>query len=628
MNFQKLAADILKNVGGNENIISLVHCATRLRFTLKNVSKANGEKIKELPGVIGVVNKAQFQVVIGNDVAFVYNELIKLGDFKKEESENSGKFKGNIFERLIDVITGIFQPLIAAIAAAGMLKAVLLILTNYFGLSKDGQNYQIINFVADAAFYFLPILIAHSTAVKFKTNQYLAMAVGALLVHPTLTAMFAAAAETPIHFLGLPITVVTYSGSVIPSILAVIFMSYVERVVLKITPKSIRLFFVPLVTLMIVAPVTLIVLGPLGVFIGNAISGVIIQLYSLIGWPMVTFMAIVLPFFVMFGIHKVFIPYMVQALASQGVEMLILPAYLASNIAQGAASLAVSLKTKDSNLKQLSFSAGISGLCGVTEPALYGVSLKLKRPMLGAMIGSAAAGTYAGITGVAASTLAGPGLPTLPIFINENPTGFMNACITAAISIIVTFIATWLLGFKEPIVKNKENNKQEEDTKLKHLFGKTILGSPLEGEAISLRNVADEVFAKEIMGKGVAIIPISEEVVAPIKAEVTTLFPTNHAIGLTSEEGLEILIHIGLDTVNLGGKYFETFVKVGDKVQPGDKLIKFDRKAIIKDGFDITTPIIVTNSDQYFEILSCENKKVIPNEPIITILKNGEHKIE
>ncbi|PXV90100.1 phosphotransferase system IIB component [Lachnotalea glycerini] len=185
MNFQKLAADILKNVGGNENIISLVHCATRLRFTLKNVSKANEEKIKELPGVIGVVNKAQFQVVIGNDVAFVYNELIKLGDLKKQESENSGKFKGNIFERLIYVITGIFQPLIAAIAAAGMLKAVLLILTNYFGLSKDGQNYQIINFVADAAFYFLPILIAHSTAVKFKTNQYLAMAVGALLVHPS-----------------------------------------------------------------------------------------------------------------------------------------------------------------------------------------------------------------------------------------------------------------------------------------------------------------------------------------------------------------------------------------------------------------------------------------------------------
>lgn len=624
MDFKNLATDILKNVGGKENVINLVHCATRLRFTLKSASKANEDVLKGLPGVIGVVNKGQFQVVIGNDVALVYRELMKLGDFQQGDDAGSEKPSGNLFDRVIDVISGIFQPIIPAIAAAGMLKAILLILTNFFGLSKTGQNYQIINFIADTAFYFLPVLVAHSTAVKFKCHQYVALAVGGVLLHPTLSTMFAAAAKTPINFFGLPVTVVTYGSSVIPAVLAVIFMSYVEKAVMKISPKSIRFFFVPLVTLMIVAPVTLIALGPIGVFIGNAISGGILGLHSKIGWPMVTFMAVVLPFFVMFGIHKVFVPYMIQAIASHGAELLILPAYLASNLAQGAASLAVSIKSKDSNLKQLSMSAAISGLCGVTEPALYGVTLKLKRPMYGAMIGSAVAGTYAGITAVVANTAVGPGLPTLPIYITENPMGLVNACITAAISITVTFAATWILGFEDAGAKAPSVEKNAVDVNPNRLVNKTIIASPVEGELVSLNKVTDEVFSKEIMGKGIAIIPSSNEVVSPIKGEVSALFPTNHAVGIKSEEGLEVLIHIGLDTVNLEGKHYKGFVKMGDKVEVGDKLVEFDRKAIIKEGFDVITPVIVTNSADYFDVISVGEREIIAKEPILTVLKKGE----
>lgn len=619
MDFKKLAVDILKNVGGKENVINLVHCATRLRFTLKSVSKANEDVLKNLPGVIGVVNKGQFQVVIGNDVALVYKELIEVGNLQQADNSNE-KASGNIFDRVIDVIAGIFQPIIPAIAAAGMLKAVLLILTNFFGLSKTGQNYQIINFIADAAFYFLPVLVAHSTAVKFKCHQYVAIAIGGVLLHPTLATMFAA--KTPISFFGLPVTTVVYGSSVIPAVLAIIFMSYVEKAVMKISPKSIRFFFVPLVTLMIVAPVTLIALGPIGVFIGNGISGGILALHSQIGWPMVTFMSIVLPFFVMFGIHKVFVPYMIQTVANHGLEFLILPAYLASNLAQGAASLAVSIKSKDSNLKQLAMSAGISGLCGVTEPALYGVTIKLKRPMYGAMIGSAIAGSYAGITAVAANTAVGPGLPSLPIYITDNPMGFVNACITAAISIIVTFIATWMLGFNDSGAKTDSAHKKTEEAN-NNLVNKIIIKAPLDGEVVSLQKVNDEVFSKEIMGKGVAIIPASNEVLAPIKGEVTALFPTNHAIGIKSEEGLEVLIHIGLDTVNLEGKYYKGFVKVGDKVEVGDKLVEFDRESIIKEGFDIITPILVTNVQEYFDVLSIEEREVIAKEPIITVLQKG-----
>jgi PTS system beta-glucosides-specific IIC component len=627
MDFKKLAVDILKNVGGKENVINLVHCATRLRFTLKSVSKVNENALKNLPGVIGVVNKGQFQVVIGNDVALVYKELVELGDFQQSDSK-AEKASGNIFDRVIDVIAGIFQPIIPAIAAAGMLKAVLLILTNFFGLSKTGQNYQIINFIADAAFYFLPVLVAHSTAVKFKSNQYVAIAIGGVLLHPTLSTMFAAAPKTPIFFLGLPVTVVTYGSSVIPAVLAIIFMSYVEKAIMKISPKSIRFFFVPLVTLMIVAPVTLIALGPIGVFIGNAISGGILGLHSRIGWPMVTFMAIVLPFFVMFGIHKVFVPYMIQAVATHGAEFLILPAYLASNLAQGAAALAVSIKSKDSNLKQLSMSAAISGLCGVTEPALYGVTLKLKRPMYGAMIGSAVAGTYAGITGVVANTAVGPGLPTLPIYITENPMGIVNACITAAISITVTFIATWMLGFKDTGAKTVSEESKVEEIKTEGLIDKTIIKAPIEGELVSLNKVADEVFSKEILGKGAAIIPSANEVVSPIEGEVTGLFRTNHAVGVTSKDGVEVLIHVGLDTVNLDGKYFKAFVNIGDKVQVGDKLLEFDREAIVREGFDIITPVVISNSADYFDVVSVGQRDVIIKEPIITILKKGETRNE
>lgn len=615
MNYPKLASDIIKNVGGDANVANVTHCATRLRFNLKDVSKANEETLKKTKGVMGVVNKGgQFQIIIGSDVASVYYEILKLGDFEKGSSNDTGE-KKNVVSVVLDTIAGIFTPILPAITGAGMIKAVLVLLTASGLLGTESQSYYILNFISDAAFFFLPMFLAYTSAVKFKCNPFMAMSLAGVLLHPNLTALVGAG--NPVHFLGLPVTLATYSSSVIPIILTVWLMSYVEKFADKISPKPIKFFSKPLITLLVVAPIALIALGPIGTVVGNVVAQGVNILSAKAGWLVVLLMGAFSPLLVMTGMHYSFFPIVFTQMATSGYDTILGPGMLAANIAQGAAALCVALKSKNSDLKQLAGSSGITAVLGITEPALYGVNLKLKKPFIGVMIGGAVGGLYGGIVGLKGYAMAVPGLAALPIFIGPEGSNFINAIIVCVIAFVVTFVATWFLGF-EDLVDEEDND--EEFPKQEALTNKINIASPLTGGVVPLAQVSDETFAKEIMGKGIAIRPTEGRVVSPVNGTVATLFKTKHAIGIVSEDGAEILIHIGIDTVKLDGKHFTAHVNDGDTIKVGDTLVEFDTDAIKAEGYDLITPVIITNTPNYLDILPKEIKTVNEGESLLIII--------
>nr|WP_154888943.1 beta-glucoside-specific PTS transporter subunit IIABC [Paenibacillus xylanexedens] len=632
MNYKETAKAILDKVGGQENINDFLHCSTRLRMNLKDPNQAKTEEIKSMDGVMGAVySGGQYQVIIGNDVSYVYNELKQMITINTDEKPEPNKkrdmsFKG-LFESFAGLITGIFQPIIPAIAAAGMFKALLLLCTSLGILSKESQIYALLLNIADAAFYFLPVLLAYSSAQKFKTNPYIAATLAGVLLHPKMITLLGG--EVPVEIAGVPVPNISYASSVLPIILTVWLMSYVEKFADKVSPGPVKIFLKPLIVILVMAPLALTVLGPIGNYLGVGLSDGLFWIQGKIGWLTVVILAVFLPFIVMFGMHKVFYPVIFAAMVSPGYETLIHSAMLSSNMAQGAGALAVWFLAKDKKLKQVALPAGISGLFGITEPALYGVHLRLKRTLVACMIGAGSAGLFAGIVNLKAYAAVGPGLASLPMFIGaEN--NFTYALITAAISIVVTPIAVYFIGFNDPGAEDHAQASsrevaQEETTspapKKEKLQSRLVVFSPLEGEAIPLKAVNDEAFSQEAMGKGMAIKPSKGQVVAPFDGTVQTVFRTKHSIGLKSVEGIELLIHVGIDTVKLKGQHFNVVVQEGDIVKHGQLLIDFDMEAIIKAGFDTTTPIIVTNSGDYLEILGHEqSEKIGPETPLITIL--------
>ncbi|WP_411682123.1 beta-glucoside-specific PTS transporter subunit IIABC [Clostridium thailandense] len=610
MDYKQLSKDIIKNVGGTENVSTLTHCATRLRFNLKDDSKAATDTLKNIKGVMGVVNKGgQYQVIIGSDVANVYAEINKIASFDNDSSSEIKDDKGPVV-KVLDTIAGIFTPIIPAITGAGMLKAVMALLVTFKIIGTKSQAYSILNFMADAAFYFLPFLVANSAAKKFKCNPYMAMSIAAVILHPNFINMVNAAkkAGTGIYFLGMPITLASYSSSVIPIILGVWFMSFVEPIADRVSPNAIKFFTKPLLTLVITGLVTLIVLGPIGIICGNGISGAIAFLNTHVKWLVPLIVGTFSPLLVMTGMHYGLIPIGINNLATAGFDTVVGPGMLGSNIAQGGAALAVAIKTKNSELRQLASSAGITAVCGITEPAMYGVTLKLKRPLIAVMIGGGVSGLFLGLTGVGRYTSGSPGLLALPGYIGTD--GFRNimfACIGAAIAFIVSFVATLIIGFEDITEVKKDASKVDEnlsEDKIKD----SIVYSPIEGTIVPLEEVKDPTFAEKMMGNGIAVIPEKGRAVAPVNGTVTAVFGTKHAIGITSSEGAEILIHIGLDTVNLNGKFFEAKVKVGDSINAGDLLVEFNLEEIKKAGYDVITPIIITNTSEYKEISFEVNK--------------------
>ena len=631
MNYQELGTKILELVGGKENVTGLTHCATRLRFILKDDSKAQTEVLKSTAGVLGVVkNGGQYQVIIGNDVNHVYKPIAEVCDLTKASSGKGSEpeEKKSIGERFIATITGIFTPILPAITAAGMLKAVLAVLTAFKLVSTSNDTYQVINFMADAAFYFLPILLASSAAKKFNCNQYLAMMLGGILLHPNFVNMVAASKESgeAIRLFFIPIYNASYSSSVIPIILSVWFMSIVEPIADRVSPKAIKFFIKPLLTILVSGAVTLWVLGPIGYIVASWIANGVNLLNTYVSWLVPLVLGGTFPLLVMTGTHYGIIPIGINNRMTTGYDTIVYPANLSSNIAQGAATFAVAVKTKSQEIKQLATSAGITAVCGITEPALYGVNMRFKTPLISACIGGAVGGLYMGLFKVKNYAGGSPGLMTLPGYIGGNGfTDLINACVGAAIAFVVSFAASYVL-YKDkeeqqsttaaPVAVKSEVSNEKPVQKT----GSIKICSPAKGKLISISKVSDPTFAQEIMGKGVAVIPEDGTIVSPINGTIQMVFDTKHAIGFLSEEGAEVLVHVGLDTVNLNGQYFEALVKDGDRVQVGTPVLKVDLKGIQKAGYEIVTPVIVTNSADYADVITEGEKGVQTKETVMKVI--------
>lgn len=618
MNHYELAKEILVLVGGSENIAQLNNCATRLRMNLKDESKIDLNKIKEIQGVLGAAKKSgQYQIIIGTDVANVCDEIRKMGQITESTAPNQ---KTKKLDALMDIFASIFTPVIPAITAAGMIKAILVICV-LFGMNKESQVYIIFNFIADAGFYFLPVMLAFSSAKKLGCNPYLAVMMGGILLHPSFTKMVSAG--DPVFFLGLPVKLVNYGSSVIPIILAVWLMVYVERFADKISPKPVKFFMKPTLTILIVAPIVLIVLGPLGSYVGTVIATVTDFLNSRVSWLVPMLMGAFMPLLVLTGMHWSFLPILMTSYSTYGYEAVMGPGSLVSNICQGAAAFCVALKTKDKQFKQQASSAGITALMGITEPAMYGVTIKYRKVLLSVMLGGGAGGFYAGLMGVVRYTSGTPGLLSLPIFIGDNPMNVIHALISCLIGFCITFVLTWFYGFKEPETdgaveldkgKDADTGKQIQKSK------KIMIYSPVNGRKVKLSKVSDETFAKEIAGKGMAVEPADGRITAPFDGEVVTVFRTKHVIGLRSSEGVELMIHIGIDTVELEGKYFTAHVADGDFVKAGDLLMEFDKQAIEAAGYETVVPVIVTNTGNYLDIITSEEGAVESGQPLFTVL--------
>lgn len=672
MDYKQLAQAIIDNIGGRSNVKSVVHCATRLRFTLNDASLADTDKISKLKGVLKVVNAGgQYQIVIGPDVPQVYQQIISIGHFEAAEAvaddEAEKEDTRSPLSRVLEAIASIFQPIIPAITGAGLLKAVMALCTTFGWLENGSQTYVILNAMADAAFYFLPILLAASCAKKFKCNQGTAMALGGILVYPGLNDLMktvaangsaiaaagsaeaavaagtvAEGAATSIKLFDIiPVQVVTsYASSVIPIILGVILMSYVEKLVQKICPKAFKFFFVPFFSLTIAGILTLTILGPLGTWASDLIQIFFTWLKGTAPWIVPTVVGIFSPLLVMTGTHYGLIPIGTNNLTTAGHDAVVGPGMLVSNTAQGAAGLAVAFRSKNPETKQLASSAGFTGVLGITEPVLYGVNLRYTFPLYAAMIGGGVGGLFLGLTGVERFGAGSPGLLVLPVYLPTaeaaalgfTMSNFVCALIGVVIAMLVSFIACWIMfgiWAKKGKLDPKELGRvvesagtiveetKEEETK----DNETVIYAPVEGELVDLTTIKDEVFSSLAMGNGVAISPVKGEVKAPFDGIITTFFPTGHAIGMEADNGAEILIHVGMDTVSLDGEGFAPQVKEGDRVKKGQLLLKFDMNVIKAHGLETITPVVLTNTDDLKSVSPVKSGKVTEKDVIISFGK-------
>lgn len=592
-NYDALSDEIINLVGGEDNVISLYHCITRLRFKLKDTSLAqkNSEEIKKLNGVLSVVEaNNQFQIVIGNEVENVYKTIMNrytikdaLGSDKSENvSDEDEEKSGNIFIRFFNILSSIFNPIIMPLAGAGMIKALLVVLTTYNFMSADSSTYKILSAAGNSVFYFLPLFLAISSARVFKTNQFISLAIIAALLEPNFTNLVTTNGVR-VEFFGIPTILMGYSGTVIPAIIAIFIYSKVEKYLKKIIPKSLEIFLLPMLGLLIMVPLTVLIIGPIGVTLGNELgtlinfisdkSGLLAGVLIGGGWT----------FLVMIGIHWGIVPIMVNNLATYGYDV-IRPMVAAATFASAGAALGVFFKTKDKETKTLALSSLVPALLGgITEPIVYGLSVKYKKPLIAQTIAGAIAGGFMGAMKTKAIVYVFPALTTLPAFFGNT---FVYYCIGITLAFFLSAILTYILGLDEN-VEDKENNNTI-----------TEINPPVEGSIISIDKVNDPVFSEGAMGDGFAVIPSDDILLSPVDGTVEMIFPTQHAIGFKSTNGAEILVHIGINTVELQGKYFDLTVKAGDKVKQGMVLGDIDFSSIQEMGYDTTTIVVVTNSKE------------------------------
>lgn len=605
---------IIKLVGGKANIQAVVHCMTRLRFTLKDRSKADTKKLQELEGVIDVVsNNVAYQIIVGTHVNDVYKDLIDQLGMSGDEADQS-KTKKNPIKAMLDVISESMNPILEPIICAGLLAAFLSIISLTGLISTDSSTYQIFDALRSAVFYFLPILMAMSCAKRLGASPYLAVALAATILSEPINNV------SGLSLFGIGLPQITYSNSFIPILLAVWFMGYVTKFAKKVIPKSLQYFMSPLVIMLITLPATLLVFGPLGFYIGEGIIGFFNLLMDTIGsWFVMMLYSALQPFIIMLGAGNFIMPIVASLIAANGYDPAFISSCTISDIAVGGAMLGYFLRARNLKQKQLFGTVTLSAILGVTEPAIYGVFVKFRRPFIAVMIGGGLGGLFAGLTGVKAYSIAW-GLFGLPAYIGEGD--FMNLWLmvaAVAISFIGATIAAYMLGIpvesdEVPAVKEKEQPVSSE------MIRSTALKSVVEGEVVPLNEINDQAFSTGALGKGIGIKPISHVIHSPIDGEVLTVFPTKHAIGLRSDQGVEVLIHIGIDTVSLEGKYFTMNVKQGDRVRTGQPIGEVDFEKVREAGYDPTTIVVITNTNDFLDVIPTSNNQLVKSDDLLNIV--------
>lgn len=619
MTYQETAKAIFEAVGGEQNIQEVTHCITRLRLVLKDDKQVVDQKIKLIPNVIGVMRQnGQYQIILGNDVNNCYKAFMTLGQFHETDMSSSAGQKQSVIEGLIETIASVITPLIPALLGGGMLKVVG-ILVPMLGLAgTDSQTVAFINFFGDAAYYFMPIMIAYSAAARFKVTPVLAATVAGILLHPAFVTMVAAG--KPMALFGAPVTPASYGASVIPILIMVYLMQYIEREVNRFVPSVMKSFLQPTLIIFISGFLALVVIGPLGVIIGQGLSNSLLAIYHIAPWLALAILGAIMPLVVMTGMHWAFAPIFLAASVATP-DVLILPAMLASNLAQGSAAVAVACQSKQKQTRQVALAAGLSALlAGITEPALYGITLKFKKPLYAAMISGGLVGAYIGFVNIASYTFVVPSLIGLPQYISPTSSAnFTNALIAAGLTIALTFTLTWFFGIDEEV--DQEGSADSDSTPVKSgLSAKQSIYAPMVGTVLPLSEVPDETFSSKLLGEGLAILPNEEYVYAPFDGEVITLFPTKHAIALKNAKGVDVLIHVGIDTVELKGQGFEQLVKAGDTVKQGQPLLRIDLELIGSKGYSLVTPFVVTNSSEQLEIIVNDNKEHITQHDVALVI--------
>ncbi|MDV7751266.1 beta-glucoside-specific PTS transporter subunit IIABC [Enterococcus casseliflavus] len=630
--YTELAQDILAHVGGKENVSSVKHCVTRLRFHLKDESKADTDYLQKRDGVVTVVKAGgQYQVVIGNHVPDVYDEVLKVGGLADGGSldidEGDGQ-KGSLFDRFIDVISSLFQPFLGPLAAAGILKGITALLAAT-GMEATNGIYVVMNTLGDGLFQYLPMILAVTAAKKFKMNTYTALAIAGAMVYPGLAESVAEASKV----FGLTLTLPAggYFNSVLPIILAIFVASKIEQFMRKVTPDVVKMFVVPFVTILITVPLTFFVVGPVAntasSWIGVAFQAVYDFSPIIYGFALGALWQVL----VMFGLHWGLVPLAIMDMAQNGSSIILTAAVLPCFTQTGVLA-AIWLKTKEPKVKQGAMPALISSIFGVTEPAIYGYTLPMKTPFIVSCLVSGFVGIYLSIFNVTGYAMGGMGIFLYPAYIDP-ATGSFHSVIHLAIGTVIAIVASFIIMMllKVPTLYTTVDSPVDGQatTAAPAPEAKTVsasvkdetVKSPVTGQVVALADVEDKVFSSGAMGKGIAVEPAIGEITAPADAEVKILFPTKHAIGLVTEDGTELLIHIGMNTVELEGNHFTAYINQGDKVKAGQKLISFDTEAIRAEGYSLLTPVIVTNSNDYSDIQTTQSKEVTAQDDLIEVVK-------
>lgn len=618
MNNKELAQKILELSGGEKNITYVTHCATRLRLVVKSEAEVNLKAIDSLEGVLKAQHSGgQLQVVIGAKVNKIYDEFTKLGSFTNNNESDMPKVKKNPVNAFIETISGIFTPILPALVGCGMMKCLSSLMTSTGMVDPSTGFITVFNMIADCVFYFMPFFLAVSAARKFKTNEYLAIALAGCLLHPTILDAAGKIAETgidKIDFLGLPILLVKYTSTVIPIILSVWLLSYVYKFVEKIVPDLLKVLLVPMITLLIMVPVQLIAIGPFGSYVGTWIAEGLNILFAKSGIVAGALLGFFRPILVMFGMHYSIMPMQIQQVAETGVTVLTASA-LAANLAQAGAAFGVFLKTRNKTMKAAAGSSSLTALFGITEPAIYGVTLRYKKPFFAECLAAGLVSGFFGLVNANANAIALPGILSLSTY---NADRYIYIIIGVVAAFVLGCVFTLIAGVDDFVMGEDKKVEAKEETVVSNEG--IIVKSPVEGTVKDLAEVNDNVFAEGLMGKGIAIEPKVGKVVAPFDGIVEAIFKTNHAIGLKSKDGAEVLIHIGLDTVNLEGNHFKSHIEKGQAIKAGDLLVEFDIDAIKKEGYDVITPVIITNSDNFKDVMAVKNGEVTNKDDLLNLI--------